>query len=214
MSPPGTFERVYAAIKEQLRKGAFRPGERLEPAALGEELNASVTPVRDALHRLTGERLVEAPRQEGFRAPLVTETMLRHLYAWHLDLLLLALARRQLDPTADEMENRPAPADPMDRRNSLFLRLAEASGNPEHLLALRALLERMEPYQRLEDELLDAVQAETDRIAQALLAGDRRALRKSLIAYHRRRARLVPELISRSRLGGPGNPNYLSAQLP
>jgi hypothetical protein len=56
----------------------------------------------------------------------------------------------------------------------------------------------MEPYQRLEDELLDALQAETETIAAAILAGDRAALRKSLMAYHRRRARLVPELIGRT----------------
>ena len=91
MTPPGTFERVYAAIKQRLRQGAYRPGERLEPALLSDELNARVTPVRDALHRLTGERLVDAPRHEGFRAPMLTETTLRHLYLWHRDLLLLAV---------------------------------------------------------------------------------------------------------------------------
>ena len=201
MSPPGTFERVYAVIRDQLRRGAFRPGERLEPAALSEQLNASVTPIRDALHRLTGERLAEAPRHEGFRVPLVTERMLRHLYAWHLDLLLLATARRHWEQaigvgTVDAAA--PAPSSPLDRQNELFLKLAEEGGNPEHVLALRSLVERMEPYQRFEDELLDGVQVETDAIAAAISAGDRRALRKSLIAYHRRRARLVPELIARA----------------
>lgn len=200
MSPPGTFERVYAAIKVQLRKGAFRPGERLEPAVFSDQLNASVTPIRDALHRLTGERLVETPRHEGFRVPLLTETMLRHLYAWHLDLLLLATARRHLGPVRVERledSSTPAPARPLDRQNALFLRLAEAGGNPEHLFVLRALIERMEPYQRFEDELLDAIQTETNAIAAAISVGDRKALRKCLIAYHRRRARLVPELIAR-----------------
>src|ERR1700746_388476 len=95
MISPGTFERVYAAIKARLRSGVYRPGERLEPAALADELNASVTPIRDALHRLTGERLVEAPRHEGFRVPMLTETTLRHLYAWHQDLLLLAILNRR-----------------------------------------------------------------------------------------------------------------------
>ena len=201
MNPPGTFERVYAAIKDQLRKGAFRPGERLEPSALGEQLNSSVTPVRDALHRLTGERLVEAPRHEGFRVPLVTERMLRQLYAWHLDLLLLATARRHwAEAIGEGAEDPPTPAPPrlLDRQNALFLRLAQAGGNPEHLLALRALIERMEPYQRFEHDLLDAVQAETDTIAAAIAAGDRRSLRKGLMAYHRIRARLVPELIARA----------------
>ena len=201
MSPPGTFERVYSAIRDQLRKGVFRPGERLEPAALGDQLNSSVTPIRDALHRLTGERLVETPRHEGFRVPLVTETMLRHLYAWHLDLLLLATARRHWGPLRGdgaEHASNPAVASDLDRQNDLFLKLAEAGGNPEHLVALRALIERMEPYQRFEDKLLDAVQAETDAIADAISAGDRTALRKGLMAYHRRRARIVPELIART----------------
>src|SRR5574338_228961 len=97
MTPPGTFDRVYAAIKQRLRDGVYRPGTRLEPATLSDELNASVTPVRDALHRLTGERLVEAPRHEGFRVPLVTESMLRQLYSWHLDILLVALARARAE---------------------------------------------------------------------------------------------------------------------
>jgi len=201
MSPPGTFERVYAAIRDQLRKGAFRPGERLEPAALADQLNASVTPIRDALHRLTGERLVETPRHEGFRAPLLTETMLRHLYAWHLDLLLLATAKRRLGKAGVEGfkdVSGDAEASQLDRQNAVFLELAASTGNPEHTLALRALVERMEPYQRFEGELLDAVQGETEAIAAAVSAGDRRALRKSLIAYHRRRARLVPELIART----------------
>src|SRR3954471_22236340 len=95
MTPPGTFERVYAAIRQRLREGVYRPGDRLEPALLSDQFNASVTPVRDALHRLTGERLVEAPRHEGFRVPLLTESMLRHLYAWHRDLLLLAILNRR-----------------------------------------------------------------------------------------------------------------------
>lgn len=66
MTPPGTFERVYAAIRQRLREGFYRPGDRLEPAALSDGLNASVTPVRDALHRLTGERLDEARPMKAF----------------------------------------------------------------------------------------------------------------------------------------------------
>lgn len=203
MSPPGTFERVYAVIRDQLRKGVFRPGERLEPASFCEGLNASVTPIRDALHRLTGERLVETPRNEGFRVPLLTETMLRHLYAWHLDLLLLATAKRRLREVGvqgtEDMDG-SAEASQLDRQNAIFLELAASTGNPEHVIVLRALIERMEPYQRLESELLDAVDAETENIVSAIRSGDRRSLRKSLVAYHRRRARVVPEILARSSL--------------
>ena len=193
MTAPGTFERVYSAIRERLRSGLDKPGSRLEPAALSDELNASVTPVRDALHRLTGERLVEAPRHEGFRAPMMTEATLRHLYAWHRDLLTLALLNRKaFEPT-------PVPSELTvhDRSNALFFTLAQWTGNPEHLAALRGVTARLEPVQQLEQLLLDALEAETDGIVAALRSGDRRAVRRSLAQYHRRRERIVPELVER-----------------
>src|SRR5690349_3688178 len=123
MTSPGTFERVYAAIKQRLREGVYRPGERLEPALLAEELNASVTPVRDALHRLTGERLVETPRHEGFRVPMMTEPLLRFLYGWHLALLLLAVMKHRATQLAEESV-RPSEGGgdvpPYERQNALF----------------------------------------------------------------------------------------------
>lgn len=199
MTPPGTFERVYAALKQLLRSGRYRPGDRLEPAALSEDLNASVTPVREALHRLTGERLVEAPRHEGFRVPMLTETMLRHLYAWHRDLIRLAILNRKGATPLVEM-----PAEASDngipfheRSNAAFLALARSTGNPEHLSALATLTERIEPVQRLEDALLDAAEEESTGIVAAIESGDRKRLRKALVHYHRRRERIVPELIDR-----------------
>lgn len=198
MSRPGTFERVYAAVKQQLREGVFRPGDRLEPAVLSEELNASVTPVRDALHRLTGERLVESPRHEGFRVPMLTETMLRHLYAWHRDLLLLAILNRRAEiAQPDIWPDVSGESASYERRNHVFLALAQATNNPEHIIAMRTLTERLEPVQRLEDALLDAVEEEAAQIVAALHKRDRRELRRSLIHYHRRRERIVPELLER-----------------
>ena len=199
MSRPGTFERVYAAIKRQLREGRFRPGDRLEPAVLSEQLNASVTPVRDALHRLTGERLVEAPRHEGFRVPLLTEATLRHLYAWHRDLLLMALAnrrRRDLPWGNAPATDRPH-GDPPGNQSGLFVAIAQATGNPEHVTALEALEDRLGPLQQLETLLLDAVEEETAEIIVAVQSKDARALRAALVRYHRRRERIVPELLER-----------------
>ncbi|MES2326212.1 MAG: GntR family transcriptional regulator [Pseudomonadota bacterium] len=198
MTPPGTFDRVYAAIRQRLREGMYRPGERLEPALLSDELNASVTPVRDALHRLTGERLVEAPRHEGFRVPMLTETMLRHLYAWHRDLLLLAVMKQETNRLSDDIMISDAPAGEslLQRQNAVFVTLARMTGNPEYVNAFEAVSERLEPIRRLEQLFLDGTEAETDEIVRALQARDRRALRTSLVRYHRRRERLVPELLA------------------
>ena len=199
MNPPGTFDRVYAAIRQRLLEGVYRPGDRLEPALLADELNASVTPVRDALHRLTGERMVEAPRHEGFRAPMMTETLLRHLYAWHHDLLLLALLKRQTAVRADEAVAGDGVQEAMqhERQSALFLSFVRAGGNPEHVAVLEALRHRLEPVQRLERYFLDETEAETNAIARAVQADDRKALRGSLLSYHRRRLRIIPELIAR-----------------
>ncbi|MGH1557293.1 GntR family transcriptional regulator [Caulobacter segnis] len=55
--------------KTQLLDGVYQPGERLDAAVLAERYFWSITPVRAALHRLAGERLVEARSNEGFTAP-------------------------------------------------------------------------------------------------------------------------------------------------
>ena len=198
MTVPGTFDRVYAAIRQRLRDGLYRPGERLEPALLSDELNASVTPVRDALHRLTGERLVDAPRHEGFRAPMMTESTLRHLYAWHLDLLLLAVLKHRTTALAEEIVTNDGHSDaPVhQRQNALFQALARCAGNPEHVAALDVLTHRLEPAQRLERLFLDETETETNDIVRALEAHDRKRLRSSLMRYHRRRQRIVPDLLT------------------
>lgn len=198
MTPPGTFDRVYAAIKDRLRGGTYRPGSRLEPAALSDELNASVTPVRDALHRLTGERLIEAPRHEGFRVPLMTEALLRQLYEWHLDLLLLATMKHRSTAATVEAAapGTVSTSDPIQRENDLFDRLARSSGNIEIAITLDSLKHRLQPAQRLEELYIAGTEQETNEILEAFARSDRKALRAALTRYHRRRQRIVPDLLA------------------
>lgn len=194
MTSPGTFERVYSALKQKLRQGVFSPGERLEPAALSDELFASVTPIRDALHRLTGERLVEAPRHEGFRVPSLSETRLRHLYAWHRDLLMLAIMRRR-PMTGLEESGSSVLQSSQEQLHSELSKLARATGNPEISFALESVRQRLEPLAGVEDLLLKEVEAESRAIVDALNSGDARLLRKRLLSYHRRRERIVPQIL-------------------
>ncbi len=48
-------EAIYQALRARLATGAFAPGESLSLRALASELGGSVTPVRDAVWRLTAE---------------------------------------------------------------------------------------------------------------------------------------------------------------
>ncbi len=197
MTSLGTYERVYEAIKQRLCEGRYSPGTRLDVSILSEELGASLTPVREALHRLTGERLVEATKHDGFRAPTMTETTLRQLYGWHFDLVMLAVMKHRAADFAGQttIEEARANASLRERQNAVFLAMARDSGNPEHVWALRSVTERLEAAQRLEAMFLDETEEETNGILGALLDGDRKALRKNLVKYHRRREQIVPELL-------------------
>lgn len=198
MSPGPTFERVYGALKERIRHRSFRPGEHIDPSALGEELSTSITPVRDALHRLVGERLVEAPRPEGFRAPLLTEIGLRHLYGWHLDVLLLALRSAPPSGQVETMclENRStAPVALAAATEAAFLEIARRSANPEHAIMIGNIGDRLHAIRLIEPLLLEDVGIELGELIRLSSAGEVRALRRAIIRYHRRRNRVAAHLI-------------------
>ena len=150
MSPGPTFDRVYRELKERLMTARFAPGEHLEPVALGETLNASATPVRDALHRLAGERLVEAPLHEGFRAPAPTEPELRDLFEWGAKLLELAL-RRSPGGSLERLAASPGLHAPgPNSASELLLAIVGKTGSEEHVTALAGVLDRLAAVQSLE----------------------------------------------------------------
>lgn len=192
MSPGATFDRVYAGLKERLMSGAFAPGEHLEPVALGEQLHSSITPVRDALHRLVGERFVEAPRNDGFRAPVVSELGLRRLYGWQADLARLAVARARPLAAPPDAEGGEAPGSAA----ATLLILARASGDLELMTALTNACERLAPIALLEALHIADLDAEHDSFRAALDRLDARALRAAINAYQRRRDRAVPRIVA------------------
>lgn len=196
MSPGPTFERVYLALKEQLGAGRYPPGTHLEPRVLTDELCSSITPIRDALHRLVGERLVEAPRNDGFRVPILTELVLRQLYGWQADLLRLALGRYRSHLQAG---NRPVecPAEGASASAAgLFLELGRASHDLELFAALANACDRLAPVGMLEVRFIPDLADELDTFRRLLNAPDPAALRQAITAYQRRRIRVVPQLVA------------------
>jgi DNA-binding FadR family transcriptional regulator len=201
MNPAPTFDRVYRALRALIMTGPFPPGRRLDPAMLGEELHSSITPIRDALYRLMGEGLVAPGAKDGFAVPHLSERDLRHLYAWNLQVLVLALSLAPPDHGLWSGVERAfvGGMSAADRSSTLFGLIAEQSGNREHPQVMAGLNARMARVRRAELVALVDAEPECAALVNEILVGSHATLRKSLTRYHDRRLRAVPEIIEVTR---------------
>jgi len=198
VSPGATFERVYNELKRMLAEGELPPGTPIEPAPIGKQIASSITPIRDALHRLTGERLVEAPNHNGFRVPLPTEASLRDMYAWNATLLILAFRKAPQNPELRRTSTIEAASGGSITAGELFAEIARATGSGEHLRAIERLNDRLSPPRRVEAILFDDLAVELQALRHDV-AGAGPSSRAALARYHRRRIRAVPEIVARLR---------------
>jgi len=65
--PVSIREKVYAVVREDILNGRFSPGERMVETRLAEEIRISRTPIREALHMLEREGLLESIPRVGYR---------------------------------------------------------------------------------------------------------------------------------------------------
>jgi DNA-binding GntR family transcriptional regulator len=92
-APLSLADRAYEGIRDRLVMLDIRPGEPLNDDALALELGAGRTPVREALKRLEGDRLVVAYPRRGTFATAVDITDLAHISEIRAQLEPLAAAR-------------------------------------------------------------------------------------------------------------------------
>lgn len=190
----GTGERVYLSIKTYLlSESALRPGERIDVPDLTRRFGASATPVRAALHRLVGERLLTALQGEGFLVPRMSEPDLSDLYQWNVALLVNAARSAGSEPVIPA--EAPAGDGPIAGLEDLFARLAARSGNVEVEWAVAGASDRLHRPRCAELALIPEFHDESLELRGLAAAGSAGALRQALVAYHRRRLRLVPAIV-------------------
>ncbi len=63
---------VYEMLRQDILKGEFKPGQRLHIELVAERYGVGTNPVREALNRLSSERLVDRKDQRGFFVPPIS----------------------------------------------------------------------------------------------------------------------------------------------
>lgn len=198
MSPAQILERSYATLKRRLIEGDFHAGQRLEAARLSEQMHVSITPVRDVLNRLTGERLVEAVAGGGFYVPMPDESGLRELLEWNALLALHAARGKRNGVLFDEQPSR----DNAVRTAQLFSSLVDVLGNREMSHAVTSINDRLHAMRRIDAQVMGDTVPDLAALEELAANGPPSILVKRIREFHRRRKAKLPAYVRLLRLGG------------
>lgn len=194
MSPEAaTADHVYRRIRHEIVEGAFLPGHVLKLGQLTEAFGTSATPVRDALNRLVGERLVDLLPGGGFRVRPLGPARLVSLYAWHGALAQLALDTRWPKSVKEHLGALRRDVDKSGQLASVtgafFAILAAATRNEELEAAMTAASHALARARALEHLLIPGAVDELAQLMATIEANDSAAARHAMTGYHRARIR-------------------------
>jgi DNA-binding GntR family transcriptional regulator len=193
-------ERVYRGLKSQILAGAFPMGMRMEIKAIAQEHGTSVTPVRDAIHRLIGERLIEMQSHGGFQLPMITEPALRDLYGWNWQLAMMAVPSRPasrsglLAAIIGQTVNSALAHHVAGATATLFDLVAAWSGNREQRYAVGMVNDRLHRARLAEAGLIADLRRELRHMARRIDSGQG-DMASLLETYHQRRMDRVAEIV-------------------
>jgi len=195
VNPDSTVDRVYDQLRDMAIGYAFKPGERLNEVALGKQLGVSRTPMREALGRLSIEKLLRFVPGKGFFCRDLDVNEVFDLYelrkSIEVSAVRLAVARAQeadiaalrafLNETGPDAGQRSA-AELVALDETFHERLMEMSGNREMLAVLRHVNARIRfvrwidmaqadrpASQREHHAVLDAIAARDEAAGMAVL---------------------------------------------
>jgi DNA-binding transcriptional MocR family regulator len=185
------FQLALAALRDQLRTGRLRPGQRLAASGLAESLRFSATPVREALSRLAGEGLIEERRGQGYFARAWSGDDVADLYRISLAHLEVALKRGRPPPLRPLDELRPEPSaidvavDPVVAVEQVMLGWVRAAGGRALLANYSRVSLQLGPVRRQEPLLFEDLAEEAARLLGGPGAGPERV--SGVRRFHGRR---------------------------
>lgn len=197
MPQQSSGETAFDALLGAIRSGEYTPGDRLREEEVGERLNLSRTPVREALRRLEAEGIVEHRPRQG--------ASIREL--GHSEVVELYEMRAVLERTAAEMAAKHGSEAEFDALSALNDQILAERANPARAAAINQDFHRglylacrnrflLEAARALNNSLLllgpttftdadrvDVVAREHGAIIEALRAGDREGAGKAAEAH-------------------------------
>ncbi len=157
-------DRIYDALRRMAADFAFKPDARINESALAAELDASRTPIREALNRLMAEGFLTFRSGRGFFCRSLSPELVMDLYearvAVEIEAVRLACERgsdadisalqQDLAEIAPDYTPEADPEKLLAMDEQFHLRLCELSGNAELARMLTNLNDRIR-YLRLID---------------------------------------------------------------
>ncbi len=89
--PKTIRQKVYEYLQQAILNGEFKPGDRLVESEIGKTIGTSRTPVREALHTLEREKLIESIPRVGYVVKDISREELEDIAEIRLVLETLAL---------------------------------------------------------------------------------------------------------------------------
>ena len=166
--PVSIREKVHSVIRDDILNGRIPPGERIIENRVAQDIKTSRTPVREALHSLEREGLIEAIPRVGYRVKelrweeveeiceirIINETL---AVSWAIDRITpkeIKLLENNLSRSEAEVK-RGNPKSLVEHDAEFHEILARASGS-QHLLELCQMLRRHMLRYRMQSLYLEA----------------------------------------------------------
>lgn len=207
-------EKAYEQIKHDIITCLLEPGQKIVQSALAERYEVGTTPIREALHRLAQDKLVEPVARVGYIVSEVTIDDVREIFELRY---VLETATARLAATRADQElleeihanahftythrDRDSYSEFLSRNGTFHLAIAEAAGNDRLAEDIAQVLDELTRVFHLGLDIRDSAEEMTrEHITLAEALCDRDADRASDIVQTqiaRSQERILEALISR-----------------
>jgi len=203
-------DRVYDALKDDIFEFRLLPGDKFSEGDVGSRLDASRTPVREALYRLQREGYVEVLFRSGWRVKPLDFEQIEDLYDLRITLEKAAIHKiceLAEEPSAirtlvaiwnpDHPSERAVGSTVRALDESFHCDLVAAAGNREMTRIHREISDRLRIIRRLDftrNDRVNATYVEHAQILDAIRRGDAQTAADDLARHIRISQKAVKEI--------------------